>query len=86
MSISDKIEEIKIKFADGLIQQDEILLHVEPLLMQVVREKKDETEVRKIVNDIERAIYTKVEPEKSAFILRLIDDGKLFADSREIKD
>jgi len=86
MSISGKIEEIKIKFADGLIQQDEILLHVEPLLMQVVREKKDETKVRKIVNDIERAIYTQVEPEKSALILRLIDDGKLFADNRESKD
>ncbi len=86
MSILKKIEKVKIKYADGSIQQDEILLYIEPLLIQIVKERKDEIKVKEMINNIERAIYTQIEPQKSAVILKIIDESILFVKKHLEKD
>jgi hypothetical protein len=83
MSILKRIKQVKTEFTKGSVSLEELLLHLEPLLMQVVNNAKDEAEVKKIVNGIERAIYTQIEPQKTVIILELIDQGISFVNRSE---
>ena len=78
MSILDQLKKAKEDFNNGLIPFEELLLYVEPLLMQVISGDDDEKQVKKIVNDIERVIFTQIEPLKSEMINVLIERGISF--------
>lgn len=75
MSIAEKIEKVKIEWSKGTIKHEDLLLHIEPLLMQAAECSEDEKTVMKIVNSIEKIIFTQVEPCRSSKILELIDEG-----------
>jgi hypothetical protein len=84
VSIKKKLEQSKCEFSKGLIPLERLLLYIEPLLMQVVHDAEDKLEVKKIVNGIERAIYTQIEPQRSKIIEGLIDQSISFVTLHEI--
>lgn len=78
MPLLKKMKQVKTEFTNGSISLEELLLHIEPLLMQAINKTEDEAEVKKIINGIEKVIYTQIEPERSTAIIELIEQGISF--------
>ena len=68
MTREAKMLGVRERFLAGAIPVEELLLHVEPLLRELVRTKEQEEEAKKLVNAIEIAIFTQPEPARSAVI------------------
>ncbi len=83
MSNLKKMQCIKTDFIQGPLAIDELFLHVEPLLRQLISTAEDEAEVKTIINGIERVIYTQIEPQKTNMILELLDQGIVFVTQHE---
>lgn len=77
MELLDRAQRVRDRFQAGGIPIDELILHIEPLLLQA-SPPTAEVGVRKIVNDIERAIHTQVEPHRNAVLLDLLNQAVEF--------
>jgi hypothetical protein len=68
MSYVAQAEAIREGFVGGTIPVCDLLLHLEPLLLQVASDPETSGEARTIVNAIERTIFTEPEPGRSRLL------------------
>ena len=71
MSPQEKIANIKARFVNGALPLDELLLHFEPVLRDAMLD--DEKAANKLVNAIERAMFTLNEPQRANAIVECLD-------------
>jgi hypothetical protein len=83
MSAIKRVEGILKSFVDREIPLDELLLHLEPILVESAPDRRGQDEVRKIVNAIERTIYTENEPTRSDEITALLRNAVEFIRARQ---
>jgi hypothetical protein len=73
MRTSDELQAVKQGLLGGTIALDELLLHVEPLLMQSLTDSAQRTEAKRIVNGIEKVLFSENEPERTRLLGALLD-------------
>ncbi len=86
MSYLETTRSIRDGFRDGRIPLHDLLLHVEPILYEIALTKSDQDGARKIINDIEEAIFTLSEPMRTARIDGLLEVAVSFALARQDRD
>lgn len=80
---TEKVERVRLRFSGGEISAEELLLHAEPLLSASAEGPADETSVRRLVNAIERTVFTEVEPKRTWELTKLLDEAVSFVRARE---
>lgn len=86
MGYLETARSIREGFRDGRIPLDELLLHVEPILYEVALARADQDGARKIVDDIEEAMFTLPEPIRTARIDELLAVAVSFALAGQSRD
>jgi hypothetical protein len=77
MELVERAQQVRDRFQAGGISINDLILHIEPVLVQASLPAA-EAEARKIVNELERTIYTEVEPSRTTLILDLLDQALEF--------
>jgi hypothetical protein len=80
---TETAESVRLRFSSGEIAAEELLLHVEPLLSEFAVDPSDEAPVRRLVNAIERTVFTEEDPQRLRELARLLDEAVSFARARE---
>lgn len=83
MTKTEKVERVRLRFSGGEIPAEELLLHAEPLLSASAVGASDEASVRRLVNAIERTVFTEVEPKRTRELTKLLDEAVSFVRTRE---
>jgi hypothetical protein len=79
MTPIQEIEAIKVRFKAGQIRINEMPGLVEPILVGAsLGPRGDAPQARRIANDMELAIYTLNEPNKSNRIIQLLEESVAF--------
>jgi hypothetical protein len=68
MDVIHTAETIRDRFMAGRIPVEEVLLNIEPILVESASDPAGQAEVRKIVNQIERIAFTENEPRRCHLI------------------
>jgi hypothetical protein len=76
MSFEKDIEVIRNSFIEGAISLDDLLLYVEPVLNQCVMDPIKQLAAKKIINEIETAIFSKNEPQRTDLIGELLNAAR----------
>lgn len=76
MTAFDELKNITERYINGDIGENELLSYVEPLLRKSSREQSWEKQVTRIVNDIERYLFTLNEPDRTRSITRTLIEAQ----------
>lgn len=71
MTPEEEMAKIKAGFVSGALSLDELLLYVGPMLRDAIPD--DENAANRLVNTIERAMFTLNEPQRTKTIVACLD-------------
>jgi hypothetical protein len=83
LNFIEKAQNVRDRFIAGAIPVDEVVLHIEPILVQAASDAHGQAEVTRIVNALERRIYTENEPRRSGLIVDLLGAAVAFAGAQQ---
>jgi hypothetical protein len=68
MQALDEAERIREQFIEGKIPAEDLLLHLEPVLSGLASDSQAQADVRRMVNGIEKLIFTQADPQRHSLI------------------
>jgi hypothetical protein len=83
MNPIEKAQNVRDRFITGEIPVEEVVLQIEPILGQAASDSVGQAEVKRIVNGIERTIYTENEPRRSGLIVDLLSAAVAFVSAQQ---